>query len=268
VAFRPDGRTLAACGESRTLCVWDLSSGRQAHALTDLEGELLDQAWSADGRLLATAGGLDGTARVWDMTVTPPRGRVFRMPHFVNVRWLHGVAFTPEGRYLATANPDGTVYVLRLTHRGEVFQVIDLDRRAAEWALTCGGRVTVRHGGKETMVEAAAALPAGPFVLTRASLDGCKQIGDDGLKHLAGLDGLTHLNLEHTSVGDVGLTHLIRLSGLISLNLQATAVTDASLSSLTSQAALRELVLKETRVTAEGVARLRKALPECKVVTD
>jgi hypothetical protein len=28
--------------------------------------------------------------------------------------WVHGIAFTPEGRYLATANPDGTAYVLRL----------------------------------------------------------------------------------------------------------------------------------------------------------
>jgi hypothetical protein len=38
-------------------------------------------------------------------------------------RWLLGVALTPEGRYLATANPDGTVYVLRLAKQGEVFQV-------------------------------------------------------------------------------------------------------------------------------------------------
>jgi hypothetical protein len=29
-------------------------------------------------------------------------------------RWIHGVAFTPEGRYLLTANPDGTVAILTL----------------------------------------------------------------------------------------------------------------------------------------------------------
>jgi hypothetical protein len=36
---------------------------------------------------------------------------------------MHGIALTPEGRYLATANPDGTVHVLRLARRGEVFRV-------------------------------------------------------------------------------------------------------------------------------------------------
>jgi hypothetical protein len=30
-----------------------------------------------------------------------------------------GLALSPEGRYAATANPDGTVYVLRLAKRGE-----------------------------------------------------------------------------------------------------------------------------------------------------
>ena len=32
---------------------------------------------------------------------------------------------TPEGRYLATANPDGTVYVLRLARQGEVPRLRD-----------------------------------------------------------------------------------------------------------------------------------------------
>jgi hypothetical protein len=33
------------------------------------------------------------------------------------------VAFTPEGRHLAVANPDGTVYVLRLAERGVPFRI-------------------------------------------------------------------------------------------------------------------------------------------------
>ena len=37
---------------------------------------------------------------------------------------VHGVALTPEGRYLITANPDGTVYVIRLgPDRGQAFGV-------------------------------------------------------------------------------------------------------------------------------------------------
>jgi hypothetical protein len=33
---------------------------------------------------------------------------------------MHHIAFTPEGRYVATANPDGTVYILKLAEPGEV----------------------------------------------------------------------------------------------------------------------------------------------------
>jgi hypothetical protein len=33
------------------------------------------------------------------------------------------LAFTPEGRHLVIGNPSGTVGVLRLAKRGEVFQV-------------------------------------------------------------------------------------------------------------------------------------------------
>ena len=38
-------------------------------------------------------------------------------------RFLHGVAFTRAGRHVATANPNGTVYLFKLAEKGTVFQV-------------------------------------------------------------------------------------------------------------------------------------------------
>jgi WD40 repeat protein len=69
--------------------------------------------------LLASAGGADGTARVWDLSGGPPRLKTFALSP-PGKGYLHDVALTPEGRYLATANPDGTVYVLRLAEPGVV----------------------------------------------------------------------------------------------------------------------------------------------------
>ena len=59
------------------------------------------------------------------------------------------------------------------------------------------------------------------------------------------------------------------LKGLLALqmlNLEDTQVTDARLENLKGLTALRELRLAQTKVTAAGVARLKKSLPNLKVI--
>jgi WD40 repeat protein len=36
---------------------------------------------------------------------------------------MHGIALSPEGRYLATTNADGTAYILRLANQGDVYEI-------------------------------------------------------------------------------------------------------------------------------------------------
>jgi WD40 repeat protein len=123
VAFTPDGQSLASGSfdAEHVIRLWDLATLREKQLLTGHLTGVLSCAWRADGRLLASAGANDGTVRLWDPAGKPPRCQALQL-FPPDAPSLQGAAFSPEGRYLATANPDGTIYVLRLAEPGVVFQ--------------------------------------------------------------------------------------------------------------------------------------------------
>jgi WD40 repeat protein len=126
IGFHPDGLSLAVAGlwpdNNNVVHIWDLVTRTRRFRLPGHDGEVLTGAWRGDGRVLITAGARDGTVRLWDLRGKRPRARVLHViPPGEN--WLHGIALSPEGRHLAVCNPNGTVLLLRLAKRGQVFQV-------------------------------------------------------------------------------------------------------------------------------------------------
>jgi WD40 repeat protein len=92
------------------VCLWDVETGEET-TWKGHTGHVHGLACSPVGSLLATSAE-DGTVRMWDRVAGPAGVRTIGPGPFGG--GVRAVAFTPDGRYLATANANGTVYLLKM----------------------------------------------------------------------------------------------------------------------------------------------------------
>jgi WD40 repeat protein len=107
LAFSPDGKTLAAASLGRTVRLWQAATGRQQATFKEAWGAGQGMAFTPDGKALLGAT-LDAPAKLkrWDLATG--QGRDFLDTHQQSVRCL---AFSPDGKVVATGGGDGTVKV-------------------------------------------------------------------------------------------------------------------------------------------------------------
>lgn len=132
------------------------------------------------------------------------------------------------------------------------------DRKAAEWVLKGGGKVTIvpLRNSDPVQIVALQDLPPQPFILTGINLDRT-QADDAGLAHLAGMDDLENLRLNYTRVTDAGMVHLRGLPKLKLLELAFTKVGDEGMASVSTLKELRWLALDKNPVTDKGLVHLQ-----------
>jgi WD40 repeat protein len=118
VAFSRNGKLLASAASDGTVRFWNPRTGQPVGAPLRVTSHTLGGvsavAFSPDGNLLATTSN-DGTVRLWDPRTGQPRSKPLLAsagPQAVvtaQVPLVPGVAFSRDGKVLATAGSDGTV---------------------------------------------------------------------------------------------------------------------------------------------------------------
>ena len=128
--------------------------------------------------------------------------------------------------------------------------------------------------------------------LTTLTIFQAPRVTDEGLKVLSKFDGLkaltlrdvpancaalaklSHpekirsLNLAQSGITDEQTALLTKMTGIEKLILNETALTDASVDVLRELKTLKHFEATQTQLSPDGVARLREALPNCKIRVD
>ena len=105
LVFTADGRTLASGGGDYTIRLWDVGSEQLKAVLKGHSGRVESLAFAPDGMTLASAG-WDGTVRLWDVESGQTRIPLERPALYGLGDWVWSVAFSPDGKILASGHDD------------------------------------------------------------------------------------------------------------------------------------------------------------------
>jgi WD40 repeat protein len=104
VAFSPDGKMVAGCGD-RFVQMFDVQTGERLHRLEGHSKTVVSIAYSSDGKLLASASD-DGSIRLWNVGSAKMVRVVLNVTRPRSPYPPRQVAFSPDGKTLVACYPN------------------------------------------------------------------------------------------------------------------------------------------------------------------
>ncbi|MFL5240769.1 MAG: hypothetical protein ACJ8FY_01560 [Gemmataceae bacterium] len=156
IEFSGDGRRLASAGGDGIVKIWDAATGKAIFSLKGHTAPVRALSFSPDGKRLASAGGASNRSspnfagcevKIWD--VASGKQQLSLIGHTGAVNSL---AFSPNGRHLASASDDSTLLVWdaksgKVVHSldapGESIQNVAYDTPGKRLAAACGSALRI-----------------------------------------------------------------------------------------------------------------------------